>query len=135
MCGAPGAGMGRVSHPEAIGERRGPSAPRPADSRAPTAGRVPVRAPLERLPAALEILATRMHDALAARRLSEPGSTRRECADAEVARLNELYLQLQARMEIPDDVWLLAVAPTSAPADRRPAGAGSGATPGPPRAR
>lgn len=78
------------------------------DVRARSAARLaPVSNPVAQLAAALEILAARMRDAVAERRASPPGSERYRRADALVGHLNELYLQLQRRMEVPAEIWLL----------------------------
>jgi len=63
--------------------------------------------PVARLCDALEVLATRMHEAVAERRSSVPGSEGYRRADELVAYLNELYVRLQRRMEVPTEIWLL----------------------------
>lgn len=73
----------------------------------PAAMPPPARDPVGQLPRALEILAVRMREAVAERRASPLGSERYRRADELVAYLNELYVQLQRRMEIPGEVWLL----------------------------
>jgi len=87
----PSAGAGRSSSPLA----------RPLV--APTAARNPITT----LSAALQILAARMREAVAERRESPPGSERYRRADERVAYLNELYVRLQRRMEVPLEIWLL----------------------------
>lgn len=77
-----------------------------AESLAAIAGRAPT-GPLRRLPAALEILATRMREAMASRRGAPPGSEQYQRADELVVYLNELYLRLQRRMQVPAEIWLL----------------------------
>ncbi len=62
---------------------------------------------LQRLPAALEILSTRLRAALEERRAAAPGSERQRRADEEVAYLNDLYVGLQRRMAIPAEIWHL----------------------------
>ncbi|NJD29916.1 MAG: hypothetical protein FIA92_16690 [Chloroflexi bacterium] len=62
---------------------------------------------VQRLAAALQLLATRMRAAATVRRTSPPGSERHRRADEEVAYLNELYVRLQRRMEIPSEIWRL----------------------------
>ncbi|MFV2065283.1 MAG: hypothetical protein ACC726_17465, partial [Chloroflexota bacterium] len=63
--------------------------------------------PITRLPEALALLATRMHEAVAERRRARPGTVRYERADEYIAHLNELYVRLQQHMEIPSEIWLL----------------------------
>jgi hypothetical protein len=65
------------------------------------------RNPALRLPAALRVLDARMRSAMTERRASPPASERYSRADDEVAYLNELFVRLQRRMEIPDEIWLL----------------------------
>lgn len=60
------------------------------------------------LPRALEILAAQMHKAIAERRDAPPGSEPYRRADELVAYLNELYVRLQRRMEVPAEIWLLS---------------------------
>lgn len=48
-----------------------------------------------------------MHAAVTERRDSLPGSERYRRADERVAYLNELYVRLQRRMEVPAEIWLL----------------------------
>jgi hypothetical protein len=67
----------------------------------------PARDPVARLSEALEILAARMHEAVAERRGVPPGSERYRRADERVAYLNELYLRLQRRVDVPAEIWLL----------------------------
>lgn len=79
---------------------------------APPAARQPVvasptRNAVTHLPDALNILATRMHAAVSERRDAPPGSERYRRADERVAYLNELYVRLQRRMEVPVEIWLL----------------------------
>lgn len=74
---------------------------RPSVARRPP----PARGPIVQLPAALQILTTRMRAAIAERRASPPGGERYRRADEEVAYLNELLVGLQRRMEIPAEVW------------------------------
>lgn len=61
-----------------------------------------------RLHDALAILGARLREAVAQRRSAQPGTEAYRRADELVAYVNELYLQLQHRMEIPGEVWLLA---------------------------
>lgn len=67
----------------------------------------PIGDPVARLPDALEILATRLRETVAERRGAPPGSERYRGADERVAYLNELYVRLQRRMEVPAEIWLL----------------------------
>lgn len=64
--------------------------------------------PVARLSIALEILKSRLQAAVAERRSAPHESERYRRADERVAYLNDLYVQLQRRMEIPPEVWLLA---------------------------
>lgn len=73
----------------------------------PSPGQAPPPRALQRLPAALQILTARMQAALTERRAAAPGTERHRRADEEVAYLNELYVRLQQRMEIPAEIWLL----------------------------
>lgn len=68
---------------------------------------VPVPRPVVELSAALRILADRLHEALAERRSAPAGSDRWRRADDRVAYVNELYLRLQRRMEVPTEIWSL----------------------------
>ena len=63
--------------------------------------------PVGRLPDALEILAARMREATTERRDAPPGSEQYRRADELVGYLNELYLRLQRRTEIPRELWRL----------------------------
>lgn len=56
---------------------------------------------------ALEILAAQMHEAVARRRMSPPGTESFRRADERVAYLIELFHRLQQRMAVPDEIWLL----------------------------
>lgn len=60
---------------------------------------------------ALEILAEQMHEAVARRRTSPPGTAPFRKADERVAYLVDLFRQLQQRMAIPDEVWGLGLRP------------------------
>lgn len=61
------------------------------------------------LRSALEILAEQMHEAVARRRMSPPGTEPFRRADERVAYLIELFRRLQRRMAIPDEVWGLGL--------------------------
>ena len=63
--------------------------------------------PVGRLPDALGILAARMRVAITERRDAPPGSEQYRHADELVGYLNELYLRLQRRIEIPRELWRL----------------------------
>jgi len=56
---------------------------------------------------ALEILAEQMHEAVARRRMSPPGTESFRRADERVAYLIELFRRLQQRMAVPDEIWRL----------------------------
>jgi hypothetical protein len=56
---------------------------------------------------ALLILADEMHDAVARRRMSQPGSDSFRRADERVAYLVELFDGLRRRTEIPAEIWQL----------------------------
>lgn len=73
----------------------------------PSAEARPIGSPLVQLSDALGILATHLRAAVAERRVSQPAGERYRRADEQVAYLNELYLRLQRRMEIPAEIWLL----------------------------
>lgn len=68
---------------------------------------LPARNAVALLPSALQILAIQLHEAVAERRATSPGSERHQRADEQVAYLNELYVRLQHRMEVPAEIWLL----------------------------
>jgi YHS domain-containing protein len=76
------------------------------------------------LPRALQILGIQLREAIADRRAASTGSDRHQRADERVAYLNELYVRLQLRMEVPAEIWLLrgGRAPTRSrqPPDRHP---------------
>lgn len=59
------------------------------------------------LPSALQILGIQLHEAIADRRAASAGSDQHQRADERVAYLNELYVRLQHRMEVPAEIWLL----------------------------
>ena len=65
------------------------------------------QATASRLADALDILATNMRAAVAVRRTAPPDSDRYRLAEAHIAHLNELYMRLQRRMEIPAEIWRL----------------------------
>ncbi len=65
------------------------------------------------LRSALGILAEQMHEAVARRRGSPPGSESYRQADERVAYLVELFRRLQQRMAIPDEVCCLGLRPRS----------------------
>lgn len=67
----------------------------------------PTGDPVARLSAALQILATQLSETVAERRGAPPGGERYRRADERVAYLNELYVRLQRRMEVPVEIWLL----------------------------
>ena len=69
---------------------------------------------------ALEILAEQMHEAVARRRMSQPGTESFRQADERVAYLVELFRQLQQRMAIPDEVWGLGLRPLDWRGSARP---------------
>lgn len=81
--------------------------PRPSVRGLVAARPAPVGDPVARLSAALEILASRLREAVAERRTAPQGSERYRRADERVAYLNELYVRLQRRMEVPPEIWLL----------------------------
>ena len=90
-----------------------PSAPPRAsvtDARRTTAWAFDGRATGE-LRTALEILAEQMHEAVARRRMSPPGTESFRQADERVAYLIELFRRLQQRMTIPDEIWRLGLRP------------------------
>ncbi len=60
---------------------------------------------------ALEILAEQMHEAVARRRMSPPGTESFRQADERVAYLIELFRRLQQRMAVPDEIWRLGPRP------------------------
>ena len=76
--------------------------------------------PVTQLSEALDILAARMHEATAERRSAPVGSQRRRRAEERVAYLNELFLRLQRRMEVPTEIWSLGDGQVDA-SGRRPA--------------
>jgi hypothetical protein len=55
------------------------------------------------------MLADEMHDAVARRRMSQPGSDSFRRADERVAYLVELFDGLRRRTEIPDEIWRLPI--------------------------
>lgn len=67
----------------------------------------PVTDSVGQLPRALEILANRLRESTAARRDAPPGSADARRAEREIAYLRGLYLELQRRMEVPREIWLL----------------------------
>ena len=67
----------------------------------------PFRSPVAQLPGALQILAIQLHEAVRERRAALLGSDRYQRADERVAYINELYVRLQHRMEVPAEIWLL----------------------------
>ena len=83
------------------------AAPRSSPRRLVAAVPAPVGDPVVRLSAALEILASGLRDAVAERRTAPQGSERYRRADERVAYLNELYVRLQRRMEVPPEIWHL----------------------------
>lgn len=82
--------------------RRAPATRAPSKSESPIAGYSDGR-----LPDALEILAAQMRKAIAERRAAPAGGEKYRRADELVAYLNELYVRLQRRMEVPAEIWLL----------------------------
>jgi hypothetical protein len=60
---------------------------------------------------ALEILAEQLHEAVARRRVSSPGTESFRRADERVAYLIELFRRLQGRMAVPDEIWRLGPRP------------------------
>lgn len=63
--------------------------------------------PVRQLPEALAILAARLREAVAERRTAPAGSERWRRGEEGIAYVNELYLRLQRRMEVPAEIWSL----------------------------
>lgn len=94
---------GMTSQPLAIDHRGEPSRPHALteDVGLPTGN------PVAQLSDALQILTSQLREAVAQRRSANPASELYRRADERVAYLNELYVRLQRRMEIPPEIWLL----------------------------
>lgn len=63
--------------------------------------------PVRQLSEALAILADRLREAVAERRTAPAGSERWRRGEKRIAYVNELYLRLQRRMEVPAEIWSL----------------------------
>lgn len=109
-----GARRGHHDRPAAVG-----LAPRRQD-RTGNAVTLALPKPVTQLSVALAILAARLHEAAAELRSTPVGSQRRRRAEERVAYVNELYLRLQRRMEVPTEIWNLGDGQVDA-SGRRPA--------------
>jgi hypothetical protein len=90
------------------GSRRPPTVATINTTDRASAGAVPIDGRARRdIRDALLTLADEMHDAVARRRISQPGSDSFRRADERVAYLVELFDELRRRSEIPDKIWRL----------------------------